>query len=127
MLWTNVPEAPVDEDCHLLGGEDDVRSDLDAPQIQPEVLPVAEPHTVEGLAECNLRLSVRTPIGLHVPGATLVERCWIDAALVSSLPSLSSLVLSHSSPNGHTADGLLREDTGAHWVTASSGLRKGSQ
>jgi hypothetical protein len=45
---------------------------------------------------------------------------------VSPLPRLSSVDLSHTRPKGHTANGLLREDTAAHWVTASSGVRKGS-
>jgi len=127
VLGADVPEATVDEDGYLLSGEDDVRADLDVPQVQSQVLPVAEAHAVKGLAQSDLRLGVRTPVGPHVPGAALVEGSGIDTALVGPLPRLSSPVLSHTRPNGHTANGLLREDTGAHWVTASSGVRKGSQ
>lgn len=126
MLWADVPEAAVDEDGNLLGGEDDVWSDLDVPQVEPEVLAVAEAHAMEGLAQSDLRLGVRAPVGLHVVGAALIERSGIDAALVSPLPRLSSVDLSHTRPKGHTANGLLREDTAAHWVTASSGVGKGS-
>lgn len=128
VLGTDMPEASVDEDCDLLGGEDDVGPDLHRAEVETEVLPVTEPHPVESAAQGNLRLGVSAAVGLHVARPPLVERCRVEATLVGPLPSLSSLVLSHTSPIEATADCPLREDTAAPWPTvASSGPRRESQ
>lgn len=66
VVRTSVPETPIDEHCHSLATEDDVRSAVDFGQ-RPCVYPVAQSHCVQRASESEFRYCVFPRQRLHPP------------------------------------------------------------
>jgi hypothetical protein len=91
VLGAAVPEAAVHEDGDLALREDNVRSDPNAREVEPQVNPEAVPGTVQGGPQGQLGAGISPPVALHVAASALVQRGWIETfatRLGTSLPGL---------------------------------------
>lgn len=87
MLRAGVPETSVDEYSDLAGGEHNVWADFDTVrQAKEKIFPVAVPHTVQSPPQRDLRLGVRSVVGLHVSGPSRIERSRVDTGSMRTLP-----------------------------------------
>lgn len=109
-----VPEAAVDENGHLFRGEDDVGTDLDPIKVEPEILAVPEAESVQGTAQCYLRLGASPAVGAHVPGAPLVQGSRIQTLRMGLLARLIPVAPRHVHTSIRPEPFPIRKDTGAH-------------
>jgi hypothetical protein len=111
--WAHVPEAAIDEHSDLASGEDDVRADADAGQVETVVLPEAIAPGMEGRPQADLGLGVDPSVGLHVAGAARVQ--WLRLPLAGRGVRAVGMWHRHQSAR-HEAG---RSEHGRGWASAN--------
>jgi hypothetical protein len=99
MFRAHMPEAPVDEDGDLLGGEDYVGTDLrTVAEPEEQILAVTIPLPVKCAAQRDFRLGVRAPVRAHVPRTPFIEGRRVNALRVSFCAARATVLARHGRP-----------------------------
>lgn len=63
--WTTMPEAPINKDRETMSWKDDIRPDDQPARIDGEVLPEAQPKSMEFHSESDFGSRVHLAVGSH--------------------------------------------------------------